>query len=45
MIDLSLIGGALLAILVFGFIAYGDRLADRLASVSDSDQELLLDEP
>ena len=42
--DLTLVGGALLAIMAFGFVAFGDRIADRLASVDDSTQELLLDE-
>lgn len=41
---LTLVGGAALAILAFGFVAFGDRIADRLASVDDATQELLLDE-
>jgi hypothetical protein len=43
-IPLSLVGGALLALLVFGFVAFGDRVADRLASVDDATQELLIDD-
>jgi len=42
--DLTLVGGAALAILAFGFVAFGDQLADRLASVDDHTQELLLDD-
>jgi|GEM_PF-2848822 len=42
--DLTLVGGAMLAIIAFGFVAFGDQIADRLASVDDSTQELLLDE-
>ncbi|ACV48601.1 MULTISPECIES: hypothetical protein [Halomicrobium] len=41
---LTLVGGAMLAVLAFGFVAFGDRIADRLASVDDATQELLLDE-
>ncbi|PSP93923.1 hypothetical protein BRC91_07580 [Halobacteriales archaeon QS_4_62_28] len=43
-LPLSLVGGALLAVLVFGFVAFGDRVADRLASVDDTTQELLIDD-
>jgi hypothetical protein len=43
-IPLSLVGGALLALLVFGFVAFGDKVADRLASVDDATQELLIDD-
>jgi len=42
--DLTLVGGALLAIMAFGFVAFGDRIADRLASVDDHTQELLIDD-
>lgn len=41
---LTIVGGALLAILAFGFVAFGDQIADRLASVDDATQELLIDE-